>query len=217
LSPIRNRPTLKPSASRAATRANTGKGAQKANKASPAAAAAATDGSEGADAFSSGGGADPASSGLFAQAASQGPGRAMGPLAARMQGAQMLGQTALANFAQQMGGVAFANIMSTMQKPDVLKQAHRQYYEAIRTRLLYLAKLMRSVPALRTPENQAQLQDLLEEMEALEVDEEERDEMAAKIPVEEERAQAAVSAVWGGRQEELRDCCRDVMMEFEEA
>ena len=142
--------TLKPAASRSASGAGASAKAKKASRAAPVQAVDKADANDQPDGFEAGG----RSSGFFAAQGEQAPGRmTMGPLAARMQGPQALNQTALHSFGQQLGAVAFANIMATLENPKAMKEAHRHYYEAIRTRLMHLAKLVRMNPSLKTPEN----------------------------------------------------------------
>jgi hypothetical protein len=170
------------------------------------------DATEQPDGFETGGRA----SGLFAAQGGEAPGRMkMGPLAARLQGPQALNQTALHSFGQQLGAVAFANIMATLENPKAMKEAHRHYYEAIRTRLMHLAKLVRMNPALKTPENAERMKDLLEELEDIGTDPDEIAELASLIPVDDEKAEACVKAVYKGRRDELKDCALDVINEIE--
>lgn len=207
--------TPRPTAARSAKGGGAAGKANKASRAAPVAAIDKPDAADQADGFETGGKA----AALFAQAADgQAGGRAAtlkGPLAARLQGPQALGNTALQSFGQQLGAVAFANIMATLENPKAMKEAHRHYYEAIRTRLMHLAKLVRMNPALKTPENAERMRDLLDELEDIGTDPDEINELAQLIPVDDERAQSCVEAVYKGRRDELKDCALDVIHEIE--
>lgn len=205
--------TPRPRAARSAGGAGAAGKANKASRAAPVAAVDKPDAGEQADGFEAGGKA----AALFAQAEAGGGARAAtlkGPLAARLQGPQALNNTALHSFGQQLGAVAFANIMATLEHPKAMKEAHRHYYEAIRTRLMHLAKLVRLNPALKTPENAERMRDLLDELEDVGTDPDEINELAELIPVDNERAESCVKAVYQGRRDELKDCALDVIHEL---